>query len=536
MILYAALLCALVFLWRRSRIARFLLDKVPGPPRASFLLGNAPQIAGRQCWDFHTHIARKYGSVVKLHWLFGTSALYIFDPLALSHIVKDQGKYEEPAWVTGTNLMTLGPGLASVTGETHRKQRKMLTPVFSAKHLRTIVPIFHRVTDKLIQAISSRVQTHPKGTDIDILSWMSRAALELIGQAGIGYSFDPLTEDVPDAYAEAIKDFAPVITSPGMLLMRQAGPYVGHLGPAWLRRWIIEKLPLRDMRRLIQVTDALHERSLDIFQAKRAAVEAGDDTNAKDIMSILLRENMKASGEDRLPEDQLIGQMSIIIFAAMDTTSNTMARILQLLATHPDVQTKLRREIIDAKAGGRPLDYDQLHNLPYLDAVCRETLRLHPSAPMFAREVLVDTILPLSHPIRATDGTLLHELSLPRGANLLVSILACNRNEALWGADAHEWKPERWLAPLPAAVENAAIPGVYSNLMTFMGGARSCIGFTFSQLEMKVVLSEIIANFTFSPSTDKPVIWNFAGVTYPTVSTESMKSELWLKMKAYREG
>lgn len=66
----------------------------------------------------------------------------------------------------------------------------------------------------------------------------------------------------------------------------------------------------------------------------------------------------------------------IIIFAAMDTTSNAMARTLQLLATHPDVQTKLRREIFDAKTGGRPLDYDQLHNLPYLDAVCRETLRL----------------------------------------------------------------------------------------------------------------------------------------------------------------
>lgn len=65
-----------------------------------------------------------------------------------------------------------------------------------------------------------------------------------------------------------------------------------------------------------------------------------------------------------------------IIFAAMDTTSNAMARTLQLLATHPDVQTKLRREIIDAKTGERPLDYDQLHNLPYLDAVCRETLRL----------------------------------------------------------------------------------------------------------------------------------------------------------------
>lgn len=61
----------------------------------------------------------------------------------------------------------------------------------------------------------------------------------------------------------------------------------------------------------------------------------------------------------------------------MDTTSNAMSRTLQLLAEHPEVQTKLRREIVDAKlAAGGPLDYDKLHALPYLDAVCRETLRL----------------------------------------------------------------------------------------------------------------------------------------------------------------
>lgn len=60
----------------------------------------------------------------------------------------------------------------------------------------------------------------------------------------------------------------------------------------------------------------------------------------------------------------------------MDTASNAMARTLQLLAEHPQVQTKLRREILDAKAHGNQLDYDQLHALPYLDAVCRETLRL----------------------------------------------------------------------------------------------------------------------------------------------------------------
>ena len=56
-------------------------------------------------------------------------------------------------------------------------------------------------------AISSRVPADGEATDLDMLGWMSRTALELIGQTGIGYSFDPLTEDVPDEYADAVKEF-----------------------------------------------------------------------------------------------------------------------------------------------------------------------------------------------------------------------------------------------------------------------------------------------------------------------------------------
>ncbi|EIW55336.1 cytochrome P450 [Trametes versicolor FP-101664 SS1] len=457
---------------------------------------NALQISGRQSWDFHAAIARKYGPVIKLHWLFGTSALYVFDLLALNHIIKDQEKFDQPPW---THNMMLGPGLLSVTGDTHRKQRKMLTPVFSAKHLRTVVPIFYEVTDKLIQAISARVPMHSESTDMDVLGWMSRAALELICRGGIGYSFDPLIEDVSDAYAEAAKYFVVTATSPETILLRQMAPFLKHLGPSWLLHWVMEKSPMRLVRRIVQITHVLHERSLDIFRAKRAAIEAGDDSDSKDILSIMLRANMEASGEDRLPEDQLLGQMSTIIFAAMDTTSNAMARTLQLLAEYPQVQTKLRREIADAKAGGNHLDYDQLHALSYLDA--------SPGSP--------------------------HDFPTSIRRHL-VSILACNRDKALWGPDADEWKPERWLAPLPAAVESAAVPGVYSNMMTFSGGARGCIGFTFSQLEMKVVLSEKLAHFTFELS-ERPVVWNIAGVAYPTVTVESTKQELWLRVRKVRE-
>ena len=66
---------------------------------------------------------------------------------------------------------------------------------------------------------------------------------------------------------------------------------------------------------------------------------------------------------------------STLIFTATETTSGALAQILQLLAQHPDVQEKLRTEILQAN-GEQDIPYDQLVNLPYLDAICRETLRL----------------------------------------------------------------------------------------------------------------------------------------------------------------
>ncbi len=62
----------------------------------------------------------------------------------------------------------------------------------------------------------------------------------------------------------------------------------------------------------------------------------------------------------------------------MDTTSNALSITLDLLAKHPEAQAKLRQEILDAQnnSGGNDLGYDDLVGLPYLDAVCRETLRL----------------------------------------------------------------------------------------------------------------------------------------------------------------
>jgi len=127
-----------------------------------------------------------------------------------------------------------------------------------------------------------------------------------------------------------------------------------------------------------------------------------------------------------------------------------------------------------------------------------------------------DAILPLSTPIRDVDGRNIHEVFVPANTDVFVQIHHLNRDPSIWGSDAAEWKPERWLAPLPESVVRANIQGVYANTMTFIGGGRSCIGFKFAQLEMKVVLSQIVPGFRLAP-TKAAIVWRFGGISSPSV-------------------
>ena len=120
--------------------------------------------------------------------------------------------------------------------------------------------------------------------------------------------------------------------------------------------------------------------------------------------------------------------------------------------------------------------------------------------------------MPLKDPIRGRDGAIMHEILVPRGTMVLNQYWLCNTSKHIWGNDALEWNPERWLAPLPQEVLEARIPGVYSNMyvlhtvlcneivyrhwarMTFGSGSRSCIGFRFSQL----MLSEWLYNDVYT--------------------------------------
>lgn len=71
----------------------------------------------------------------------------------------------------------------------------------------------------------------------------------------------------------------------------------------------------------------------------------------------------------------------MLIFAGHDTTSVALCRILHVLSLHPESQERLRLELMNARAERRDISYDDLMALPYLDAVCKETLRLYVNYP-----------------------------------------------------------------------------------------------------------------------------------------------------------
>jgi cytochrome P450 len=93
-----------------------------------------------------------------------------------------------------------------VVGPEHRKHKKMLTPAFTTAHMREIVPVFHGVTQKLRKTLTNIVQDGPQ--EVDLLQWCARVAVELIGQGGLGWSFDDLeTQSDMHPYPKTVKNF-----------------------------------------------------------------------------------------------------------------------------------------------------------------------------------------------------------------------------------------------------------------------------------------------------------------------------------------
>ncbi|KAJ6522227.1 cytochrome P450 [Mycena vulgaris] len=494
---YAALAVGLYTVWSilRRIFGATVLDNIPGPPSHSIWTGNLPEFYDPDGWEFHHDIEENYGQVVKIKGFLGTPHLYIFDPAALqSMLVQDVDAYEENLIYMRVYGLLWGPGILSSVGQDHHKYRKIMMPAFAPSRIREMIPMFYDVAEKACDGlISPFLADGPRQLDLNNI--LSRTSLEVIGRAGIGYSFDAMLpgQEREDKYAETLKELLPTVFQ--MSLLFPLLPWLSRRGSPAFRRSVVNIIPSKTLHKARDLVDLMEITATKLIAGKKEAVKSGElemQDDSKDIMSLLLKGNLNADEGMYLNDDELVAQ----------TGSNDNIR-----GDRYNIKG-LRAEILESS---ERMDYEELGSLPYLDAFINEVLRLYPPvAPVMFRETVQETILPLSTPIIGVDGSEIRSIPIPKGTSVYVAIAAANHNKQIWGADALEFKPERWQNG-KAGAKTERICGIYGNMMTFLGGGRSCIGFQFSLLEIKVVLSVFLRSVRFSPA-EADVKWKMPGI------------------------
>nr|AVI01412.1 steroid 19-hydroxylase [Thanatephorus cucumeris]QDJ74241.1 cytochrome P450-1 [Thanatephorus cucumeris] len=498
------------------------LKELDGPSPISSIWGDENLLSDfENGLSAHDELLNRYGSVCRIKGPLGEDRLWTADPRAINDIIlKGFDHFHEPEGLLAWFDLSFGPTLISQIGHKHKIQRKILNPVFTAAHMRKLTPIFHSITHYLEDVVASKVRASGGKTGIvDMYTWMSNVALEMIGQAGIGHSFGVMEGKEPE-YIDASRQLFILICR--MWYIRPFLPILMKIGTTRFRQFVIERIPHGPTNEMKKVVDVMDKMATDIYAQKKEALANGtldsEIAAGNDIISMLLKQNEVVPPEDQMSEEEILAQVNGLIFAGHDTTSGGLTRTLHLLAQHPEVQDQLRAEVREAHGlHGKELDYDQLNSLTYLDAVCRESLRLWSPAQTLERVAMKDWNLPLHYPVKSNDGKkMVTSLNIPEGTHIYISLGSVNRDKQTWGDDADKFNPARWLSPPPASVTESRIPGVYSNMMTFSGGPRSCLGFKFSQLEMKVVLSALVASFKFELGPEQHM-WGAAGVLKPHV-------------------
>lgn len=341
-------------------------------------------------------------------------------------------------------------------------------PAFAFRHVKDLYPVFWSKAREVTEAMTAAIQEPDKTSErpssvLEIGNWASRVTLDIIGVAGMGQDFNAIANpnnELMTTYQRIFK------TSRAARYMQ----LLGIIFPIWLLRL----LPVKRNSDIEDASQTIKRVCRELIQQKRQKMEKWERTDT-DILAVAL-ESGGFSDED------LVNQLMTFLAAGHETTASAMTWAVYLLCRHPDVQQKLREEIRTSLPSvgdaSRTISAAEVDRLPYLNAVCNETLRIIPSVPLSMRIAAHDTSI-LGHHI-------------PKGTFVILSPWAINLSKQLWGDDAAEFKPERWIGP-----GRANTGGADSNyaFMTFLHGPRSCIGQSFAKAEFACLLAAWMGRF-----------------------------------------
>ncbi|KAI2619947.1 cytochrome P450 [Hypoxylon sp. NC1633] len=460
------------------------LRSLPGPAGNSIFMGQFNYIRARPTGipmrEWTATIPND--GIIRYLGMFNQERLLVTSPKALAEVLvtKNYEFMKPPAIRFGLSRL-LGVGVLLAEGEEHKFQRKNLMPAFSFRHVKDLYPSFWLKGREVVQVMTDTIiadakkeasvadpEKAKKTAVVEVGTWASRVTLDIIGLTGLGRDFGA----VQDPNTELNQTYRRVFKPTKQAQRLQA---LGLFVPDW----VIARIPVQRNNDINEAAQTIRSICLGLIREKKAKLARKELTD-RDILSVALE-----SGA--FTEENLVDQLMTFLAAGHETTATAMTWAVYMLSKNPEVQKRLRAEIreklppLDSNREVTSLDID---HMPYLNAVCNEVLRYYAPVPLTLREAAVDTTI-LGHRV-------------PKGTPIMISPWATNFDQSLWGPDAHEFNPERWL-PTGPDDKKAASGGASSNyaFLTFLHGPRSCIGLAFARAEFASLLATWVGRFEF---------------------------------------
>lgn len=408
----------------------------PTGPRGLPLMGSLPMLA-RDTLGFFERLTSDYGDVVPFR-VGAVRTWHVSDPALVEDLLVRQKGCLEKDIVTHELASVLGQGLLTSEGATWKKQRRLIAPSFTPRHIA-------RYGDDMVRSTAEALP--PVEEDRDVHEDFTRITLHIVLRTLFGME--------PRGEAGRV----------GQILDGLMASFEVENRTAW--RLVPEWVPGKHRREVDRLTGELDTLIYELIDATRKA----DDPERTDLLAVLLR--ARDDEGQAMEDEQLRDEVLTLFLAGHETTALSLSYAAYLLAEHPEHLERLHQEL-DEATGGDPLTSGMTRELPWLKAVVSECLRLYPPAWAIGRQVV--------------SPAQVNGIDLPVGDQVVVSPWVMHRDPRWW-TGASRFRPERWLRG-----ETDDLPRfAYS---PFGAGPRVCVGQHFAQMELALVLGTFLQHRT----------------------------------------
>ncbi|KAH7237944.1 cytochrome P450 [Fusarium solani] len=426
----------------------------------------------------YMRLHKKYGPVVRV----GPNRYSVSQPKDVKTIYELGGKFTKSDYYKP--LLNPNPEEQNIfpiqDNERHKERRRRISPLYTMSSMVSYEPA---VDDMTAVCMRKLYQFAEEGRLIDIPHWMQYYAFDVIGEITFNKSFNMMENE---------GDTTGMI--PGI---REANDFLAYLGviPS-LVPWVIGLSAVLGRKSNTSVLVSYTFAQIHKNQEANAHSTTKDSKKYDTFLKKVL--DMKSQGRLKLPN--VLDACGSNIGAGSDTTAVTLSSTLFFLYSNPDKLAKLRREIDTKAADGSisdPVTFQEAQNMAYLQAVIKETLRLHPA---------VGTILPRVVP---RGGMELSGHYFPEGTEVGVNAWVLHYSKDIYGPDPEVFRPERWIGDEKTSIMD-------SMMFAFGAGSRTCIGRNISLLELTKVVPQIVRKFDLElEHPGKPMDTTCAWFVYP---------------------